>query len=313
VDQAPVKTPAEAAFVASAADHRRGLFLTAVGGMLFTFDVPLVRLAKADPSTLIFARGILLAVAITIFWAAINYARKTKTPFIDSRAGIIVAITNTLANIMFLTAVGKTTAANLVFILALNPVFCALLAWLLLKEKVHGWTWLAVLFSFAGVGIIVWDGLTVGTYVGDLLAVGVALCTAIALTVVRQPGKNVVTSLAIGSLVSALFVSFWAEPASLPLASWGWVALNGLIVIPVAAGLIAIGPRYLPAPEVAMFFLLDVVFTPIWMWLIFQELPTFRAFVGGLIVFLTLLIHSIWRFSTSKASLSAEPAPLPHG
>jgi drug/metabolite transporter (DMT)-like permease len=294
-------------------EHRKGLFLTAVGGMLFTFDVPLVRLAMADPFTLIFARGILLAIAITVFWAAINHYRRTRTPFINGSAGLIVAITNTLANIMFLTAVNKTTAANLVFILALNPVFCAILAWLFLKEKVHQWTWTAVALSFAGVGVIVWDGLSMGTYVGDILAVGVALCTAIALTVVRQTGKNVVTSLAIGSLASALFVLFWAEPASLPLASWGWIAINGLFVIPLAAGLIAIGPRYLPAPEVAMFFLLDVVFTPIWMWLIFQELPTLRAFIGGLIVFLTLLCHSMWRFTSSKANALAQPAPLPHG
>lgn len=295
------------------ADHRKGLFLTAVGGMLFTFDVPLVRLAQSDPMTLIFARGILLAIAITVFWLAINHYRKTRTPFINGRAGVIVAITNTLANVMFLTAVNETTAANLVFILALNPVFCALLAWFFLREKIHRWTWLAVGLSFVGVGVIVWDGLAVGTYVGDILAVGVALCTAIALTVVRQTGKNVVTSLAVGSLVSALFVVFWAEPTSLSAASWGWVAINGLIVIPLAAGLIAIGPRYLPAPEVAMFFLLDVVFTPIWMWMIFQELPTFRAFIGGFIVFITLLAHSIWRFASAKSNGLAQPAPLPHG
>jgi drug/metabolite transporter (DMT)-like permease len=313
VDQGPLTNLGDTSFIAATSDHRRGLVLTAIGGLLFTFDVPLVRLAMADPTTLIFARGLLLAIAITVFWAAVNHYRRTKTPFIDGQAGVIVAITNTLANVMFLTAVNKTTAANLVFILALNPVFCALLAWLFLRERVHQWTWTAVAFSFAGVGIIVWDGLSVGTYVGDILAVGVALCTAIALTVVRQTGKNVVTSLAIGSLASALFVSFWAQPTSLPLVSWGWIAINGLIVIPLAAGLIAVGPRYLPAPEVAMFFLLDVVFTPVWMWLIFHELPTFRAFVGGLIVFLTLLAHSFWRYASSRPNGGAQPALLPHG
>jgi len=309
----PLNKFADADLSAAHADHRRGLFLTAVGGMLFTFDVPLVRLAQSDPTTLIFARGILLAIAIALFWVGFNHYRKTRSPFINGRAGAIVAVTNTLANLMFLTAVNKTTAANLVFILALNPVFCALLAWYFLRERVHKWTWLAVGLSFVGVGVIVWDGLKVGTYVGDLLAVGVALCTAIALTIVRQTGKNVVTSLAVGSLASALFVVFWAEPASLSAASWGWIAVNGLIVIPLAAGLISIGPRYLPAPEVAMFFLLDVVFTPVWMWMIFQELPTFRAFIGGLIVFLTLLGHSIWRFASSKPNGGAQPAPLPHG
>src|SRR5205823_12875888 len=83
--------------------------------MLYTFDIPLLRLAQADPSTLIFARGILLPIAVTVLWLTINRYRKTRTPFIDGLAGVTVAITSTLANMMFLTAVNRTTAANLVF------------------------------------------------------------------------------------------------------------------------------------------------------------------------------------------------------
>jgi drug/metabolite transporter (DMT)-like permease len=282
-------------------DHRKGLILTAIGGTLFTFDVPLARLAMTDHWTLIFVRGVFLAIAIALFWLAFRRINGHREPFINGWAGIIVAITNTLANIMFLTAVTKTTAANLVFILALNPIFCALLAWIFLAEKIHRWTWAAIVFALFGVGIIVSNGLQVGTYVGDFLAVGVALCTAIALTVIRKTGKNVVTSLAVGSLVSAGFALFLgAQPSGLAAEGWGWLALNGLLVIPLASALIALGPRYLPAPEVAMFFLLDVVLTPIWIWLIFGELPTTQALIGGAIVFLTLLIHGVWRYVTSR-------------
>jgi len=282
-------------------DHRKGLVLTAIGGTLFTFDVPLARLAMTDQWTLIFVRGVFLALAITIFWLAFRRINGTRLPFINGWAGIIVAVTNTLANILFLSAVTKTTAANLVFILALNPIFCAVLAWLFLSERIHRWTWVAVATSVFGVCIIVWDGLAVGTFVGDMMAVGVALCTAIALTVIRKTGKNVVTSLAVGSLVSAGFALFWgAQPSTLAPEGWGWLAMNGLLVIPLASGLIALGPRYLPAPEVAMFFLLDVVLTPVWIWLIFDEIPTTQALIGGAIVFATLFIHGVWRYLTSK-------------
>ncbi|MBL8908970.1 MAG: DMT family transporter [Rhizobiales bacterium] len=285
----------------TASDHRKGLILTAIGGTLFTFDVPLARLAMTDQWTLIFVRGIFLALAIVIFWLAFRRINGARLPFINGWAGIIVAITNTLANIMFLSAVTKTTAANLVFILALNPIFCAILAWIFLSERVHRWTWVAVVTSVFGVCIIVWGGLSTGTYVGDLLAVGVALCTAIALTVIRKTGKNVVTSLAVGSLVSAGIALFWgAQPSGLAPEGWGWLALNGLLVIPLASGLIALGPRYLPAPEVAMFFLLDVVLTPVWVWLIFDEIPTTQALIGGAIVFTTLFVHGVWRYLSSK-------------
>jgi drug/metabolite transporter (DMT)-like permease len=214
---------------------------------------------------------------------------------------------------MFIAAVTKTTAANLVFILSLNPVFCTILSWLFLREVVPRTVWLCILMAMLGVAVIGWDGLSTGTYVGDLLAVGVALCTAIGLTVVRRSGRNVVPSLAVGSMVSA-FIAYWfisADTSLLTQGAWGWIALNGLLVVPLASGLIAIGPKYIPAAEVAMFFLLDTVFTPFWIWLIFGELPTQRAFTGGLIILLSLLLLAAWRFRTSKVT-GNEAALPPH-
>jgi drug/metabolite transporter (DMT)-like permease len=220
-----------------------------------------------------------------------------------------VAVTNTAANLMFIAAVTMTTAANLVFILALNPILCAIIAHVFLGEKLHNWTWAAVIMSFIGVVVIGADGLTTGTLPGDLLAFGVALMTAIALTVIRKSGKNVVSSLAVGSLASAVIASFWAAPLALSFAGWGWLGLNGLIVIPLASALIALGPRYLPAPEVAMFFLLDTMLTPIWIWMIFGELPTPVSMLGGTIVIVTLTAHSLWRYRTSVPTPAVELSP----
>ena len=98
-----------------------------------------------------------------------------------------------------------------------------------------------------------------------------------------------------------------ADAAALPAASWGWLALNALLVVPVAMALLVIGPRYLPASEVAMFFLLELILTPLWIWLIFGEMPTPQALLGGAIVFVALLAHSLWRLNWAP---SAEARPL---
>jgi drug/metabolite transporter (DMT)-like permease len=293
--------------------HQKGILLTSLGGVLFTFDIPLLRLAGDDAWTLIFGRGVFLFLAITGWWFFWYRMRGHKVPFINGRAGLIVAVTNTLANLMFIAAVTMTTAANLVFILALNPIICAIIARIYLGERMHRWTWAAVFMSLLGVLIITADGLTTGTFFGDLLALGVALMTAIALTVIRKSGKNVVTSLAVGSLASALVASLWAAPLALSLAGWGWLGLNGLIAIPIASALIALGPRYLPAPEVAMFFLLDTFLTPVWIWMIFGELPTLVSMIGGSIVIVTLIAHSLWRFRNSRPSPAIELSPRRDG
>lgn len=283
-------------------DHRRGLLLTAIGAVLFTFDVPLIRLAASDKWTLMFSRGLLLFLAMTILWMVFQRGWRGSVSYISGGAGIIAAISSTLANLMFLAAVTETTAANLVFIIGLNPVICAVLAWIVLKEHVPWQTWLAIALALSGVGIIGWSGHKAGTSTGDLLAFGVACCMAVTLTAARWSGKNIMTSLAIGSLASACIAAFWATPAALPPISWGWLAINALMVVPVAMALLIIGPRYLPASEVAMFFLLELILTPLWMWLIFGETPTKEALLGGAIIFCTLLGHSIWRLTSGARS-----------
>lgn len=287
-------------FNSASDDHRRGLLLTAIGAVLFTFDVPLIRLAASDKWTLMFVRGLLLFLAMTVLWLIFQRGWRGGVTYISGAGGIIAAISSALANLMFLAAITETTAANLVFIIALNPVICAVLAWIVLRERVPWQTWIAIVLALTGVGIIVWNGLTVGTFQGDLLAFGVATCMAITLTAARWSGKNIMTSLAIGALISACISAFWAQPAALPAASWGWLALNALLVVPIAMALLALGPRYLPAAEVAMFFLLELILTPFWMWLVFDELPTLQALSGGALIFATLLGHSLWRLNWAR-------------
>jgi drug/metabolite transporter (DMT)-like permease len=285
---------------------RRGLAISALGGLLFTLDIPLLRLAGDNYWTMIFARGLCVGLILSAGWYLYRRMTGNRIPFINGWPGLAVVATNTIANIMFIAAVTKTTAANLVFILALNPVFCTIIGALFLREMLPRVVWLSIALSMAGVAIIGWDGVSTGTYVGDLLALGVALCTAVGLTVVRKSGRNVITSLAVGSLISAAvaYSFIGANVAALSIEGWGWIALNGLLVVPLASALIAIGPRYIPAAEVAMFFLLDTVLTPVWIWLIFGELPTERAFIGGVVILAGLSMLGAWRMRNSKTEMS---------
>ncbi len=283
--------------------HRNGLLVTGLGGLLFTWDIPLLRLSGTDQWTMTMTRGVFMFVAISLWWLVSRRLNGQRTPFINGPAGWLVVVTSTVANLFFIAAVTRTTAANLVFILALNPIFCAILACLFLKERPPLGTWFAALLALLGVGIITSDGLTTGTFGGDIMALVVALCMAVALTTIRKTGTSVITSLATGSLMAALIASAWATPMAMPIQGWGWLALNGLVVIPLATALMAIGPRYLPSAEVGMFFLLDTVLTPVWVWMLFAEMPTLLSAFGGAIVIAALLAHSVWRYRSSGAPM----------
>jgi drug/metabolite transporter (DMT)-like permease len=68
-----------------------------------------------------------------------------------------------------------------------------------------------------------------------------------------------------------------------------------LLIIPLSSSLIANGPRFLPSADVSMFFLLETILTPIWIWLLFKEAPSNAVLLGGAIVIVTLVAHSFWR------------------
>jgi drug/metabolite transporter (DMT)-like permease len=293
---------------------RFGLLITAIGGFLFTFDLPLLRLADNDKWTLVFARGLFLFLSITAVWWFMRLRTGSKTPYIAGAAGLAVIATNTVANIAYIGALKETNAANVVFILALVPVLTAVFSRIFIKEEIHNFTWVATVLALIGVGIIVQDSLTLGGIWGDFLAFLCAACTAAAFTIIRASGKNIATSLAVGSLLSALIALVFFDVnaqnllniASFGMPSWFWVALNGLLVIPLSSALIANGPRFLPSADVSMFFLLETILTPIWIWMLFAEIPSNAVLIGGFIVIVTLVAHSLWRLRSSLTAQGAE-------
>ena len=183
------------------------------------------------------------------------------------------------------------------------PILTAIFSRIFIGEPVHPFTWAASILAFIGVFIIIRDGLHSSKVAGDMLALLCACCTAAAFTIIRGSGKNVATSLGLGSLVSAIVALLFFDAqlntlfntAGFGMPAWVWLALNGLIVIPLSSTLIANGPRYLPSVDVSMFFLLETVLTPLWIWMLFGEVPSRAVLWGGIIIVVTLLVHSIWR------------------
>ena len=82
-------------------------------------------------------------------------------------------------------------------------------------------------------------------------------------------------------------------------APW-WIILNGAIIMPLSFYCLATGPRYITAPEVAMFYLLETVLAPIWVWMIFAETPSTRSLIGGAILVVALVAHSLWQIHHSR-------------
>ena len=290
-----------------AANVRKGLWAAAIGGLLFTLDLPLLRLAGLDLWTLVFGRGLFLFVSILAGWILLRRKSGERRPFIAGKAGVATAIATTLAPITYISAIANTSAANVVFLVALIPLMTAVFSRVFLGEKARWITWAAILAALAGVTIIVSGSFGTGQLFGDVMAFASALCTAIAFTIMRASPNHMATSLAAGSLLSAIvaLAFFGATPSALGHLSafgqpaWLWLGLDGFVAIPIALTLAATSPKFLPSTDVSMFFLLETVLTPVWIWLLNGEVPTHRALLGGLLIVATLCIHSFWRLKST--------------
>lgn len=282
------------------AKHAKGLAITAVGGMALTFDIPLIRLADGDHWPILMVRsGMTVLTALTV-WVAWRMVSRNVPPLIPGRAGLVVAALYAMSAITFIGAVYNTATANLVFILAFNSMFAALLSWLFLKERPRPATLIAMAVMLVGVLIIVGDGIGAGNFLGDMMALASAFMIATAITITRGSGKDMgfaaLVAVALPCVVAAVMT---AETGYRIEAPW-WIVFNGAVIMPVSFFCLANGPKYISGPEVAMFYLLETVLAPIWVWLIFLEVPTTATLVGGTILIVTLLAHSLWQIHTGR-------------
>jgi drug/metabolite transporter (DMT)-like permease len=275
-------------------DHIKGLGITTLGVLVLTPDSLLVRLIGLDTWSMVFWRGSLTMLGLSI-GLTIYYRRQTLARVLAiGRAGLVVAALFALSSVLFILALNNTSVANTLIIVAAAPLLAAILTWLFLADPVPMRTWMAILAAGAGILVLVSDSPRGGTLAGDLAALGTAACLAVSLSLIRRGrARNMVPAMALSGGLSALAMLPLASPLAVAPGQIWLLLLLGLVVLPLAFGLTTLGPRYLPAPEVALILLLETVLGPFWVWLVLNEAPSPYALAGGAIVITALILHSL--------------------
>lgn len=281
-------------------DYRKGLALTAVGGLALTVDIPLIRLSNGDAWSILLLRSAVTFAAAIVGWAVWRTLRSDAPSLIPGKLGFLVAALYGLGSVAFMLAVFMTSTANLVFILAFNTMFAALLSWLFLNERPHRITVMTMIVMVGAVLLIVGDGVGSGNWLGDLLALASAFLIAAAITATRASGRDMGFTALVGVALPFVVAALMTAQVGYRIDSPWWIVFNGAVVMPLSFFCLAAGPKYISAPEVAMFYLLETVLAPVWMWMIFAEVPTRNSMVGGSILVTALVGHSIWQWLESR-------------
>ena len=214
--------------------------------------------------------------------------------------GIFYVLSFSICNITFIISIQNTNVANTLVMIAMAPMISAILGSIFLKEIPDSKTWIAIVITLIAVTYIFYDSIEMGNFYGDLFGLITAFGLACNAVIARfAKDRDLVPSAVIGKLCVAIFAFFFVDTFALIGDDKIIIPLMCIMCVAIPFVLVTIAPRFIPAEEVNLFFLLETIVGPFWVWLIINEQPSIETIQGGTIIILTIAIHSFLKLKKS--------------
>ncbi len=292
--------------------YRRGVFLVLSAGICWSLMGVGIRLIEtASVWQILFYRSLALAP----FLLLVITLRSNGGPFRAIRAaglsGVIGGGALVVAFSGGILAIQTTTVANAMFLFAAAPFMAAVLGVAILRESVRRATWIAMAVAIAGIAVMVTGGLALGRWIGNVAALVSALGFASFTIALRwRKTEDMMPAVFLAGVfaivVAGLVCAATGLPFALPLRDIA-IAL-GLGVFQVGAGLVlyTAGSKAIPAGELALLSMSEVVLGPLWVWLFLSETASLYTLTGGAILLTALAGNAI-------SGLRRKPLPVTLG
>jgi drug/metabolite transporter (DMT)-like permease len=264
--------------------RRRGQIYVALAAVAWSTAGVMQRQLTVDTPTQVAGRAVFAGAALLVFVAVVERGGVLPAFRRIGLAGVAVAVCVAAASGGFIAALNHTSVARVLFILALSPMLAALLARVTLHEPITRRTAVAMVLALGGVALMLGSP-GEGSLAGDGLAFLAALAFAVMVVITRWRHE---VSMAPATCLSQviLVVAFLplASPRQIGGADLAWLAALGITQIGLGMALLTVGARLIPAAQVGLITLLEVVLGPLWVWLALDERPSTPTLVGGAVV-----------------------------
>ena len=267
--------------------------LAFIAVIFITPDSLFIRLSNIDTWGMLFYRGAIPFV--TVLTGLLIFYKKNffKALFNVGYPGFFYVLSFSICNITFVLSIQNTNVANTLIMISLAPMLSAFLGSIFLNETPDKKTWIAIFLTFIAATYIFYDSIQLGNILGDIFGLITAFGLAANANLVRYAkDRDLVPSAVVGKLCVALFAFFFVESFELLETDLIIVPLMCVMCVALPFVLVTIAPRFITAAEVNLFFLLEVIIGPIWVWLIIKEQPSLETIQGGVIIILVIAIHS---------------------
>jgi drug/metabolite transporter (DMT)-like permease len=286
---------------------RRGQLLVAAAAVAWSTAGPVQRAVGAPAPTQAAIRAGTAALAL-IAYLVVRRRGGTLAAFRSvGLAGVGVGVGVAVASSTFILALGSTSLAHVLLFQAIAPFLAALFAWLVMRERVHLRTWIAMAGALAGVVIMIGGSLGGGGLRGDLLSLVMSTAFASVLVITRRHREISMTpATALGMLFAFVALAPFAHPSVLSALDWTMLAALGAGQIGLGMILFTAGARLIPAAQAGLITLLEVVLGPIWMWLIYRDRPDGLTLAGGAVILSAVLVHAVADLRPEALAVRAE-------
>ena len=272
-------------------------------GILWSFGPLVVRYMDSPnlvPWQYIFGRGLTIFILLNLYLYFEEGKNFYKNYYKIGLSGIVGGSGLGVAMITFIYSITNTSAAVTLLCLAAMPFFTALLAFLFLKERISLNVWISIIIATAGI-LIMAIGNTgekslIGFVFGLTSSIGFSVFS-VSLRWRKETPKF--TTVAFAGFFCFVFASimilttgqtFFATSYNSSLFSLhGFLVCSGLI-------LYSIGSKAIPAAELTLLSLTEVVGGIFWVWLPIlgiNEVPSTNTIIGGFFLFVSLFYYSL--------------------
>ena len=287
-------------------DKQKGITLSLLGVLIITPDSLFLRLINLPSWELLFYRG--LIPFFCLFFVLLIYYKKKflQSIIVTGIPGVIYAILIALGNTTFVISIENTNVANTLIMIALTPFATAILSSIFLKEHPNKKMWFTIVSCFLVVLFIFYDSYQGSRLFGDIFGLLTAVLIGGSAVVVRYskvvsflPSLLVAKFLTI--LIPIIFIKNFPQSLIVDTVDFYLIIVMGIcLFIPLAC--MTLAPRYIPAYEVEIFFVLETILGPIWVWLVIYEEPSNKTIIGGICIILLILFHTVSELRKEKKS-----------
>ena len=275
--------------------HLIGVALVLAAGVLLSVaGIAIRHMEAASGGQILFYRSLAFFIVLALYLALRHRTRTVRVFVATGRAGLVVALSLGIGSACYVFALLLTTVANALFLISSAPFMAAVLGWLVMRERVRPVTWLTMTIALAGISLMIFNGIQSGRLLGNIVALGTPVSFAIMLVTLRRVGdRDMIPAICLAGLVGAA-IGF-AMSDDLVVSRHDLLLCLFLGVVQYTGGfvLITLGARYLPAAEVALLSLSEVVLAPIRVWIGVGEVPALLTLAGGVIVLSAVIAQAV--------------------